>query len=49
MSPSRPGSVARPVAVFASPRRLPKPRDLAGRVVVLDIAFASVGLGKGFE
>jgi hypothetical protein len=49
MSPSRPGSVARPVAVFASPRRLPKPRDLAGRVVVLDIAFASEGLGKGFE
>jgi hypothetical protein len=38
-----------PVAVFASPRRLPKPRDLAGRVVVLDIAFASEGLGKGFE
>ncbi len=36
-------------AVFASPRRLPKPRDLAGRVVVLDIAFASEGLGKGFE
>src|SRR5688572_28217211 len=38
-----------PVAVFASPRHLPKPRDLAGRVVVLDIAFASEGLGKGFE
>lgn len=38
-----------PVTVFASPRRLPKPRDLAGRVVVLDIAFASEGLGKGFE
>ena len=34
--------------VFASPRRLPKPRELAGRVVVLDIAFASEGLGKGF-
>jgi hypothetical protein len=41
--------VSRPVAVFASPRRLPKPRDLAGRVVVLDIAFASEALGKGFE
>jgi hypothetical protein len=39
----------RPVAVFASPRRLPKPKDLAGRVVVLDIAFASEALGKGFE
>ena len=34
---------------FASPRRLPKPRDLAGRVVILDIAFASEGLGKGFK
>lgn len=40
---------SRPVAVFASPRRLPKARDLAGRVVVLDIAFASEALGKGFE
>ncbi|PRP99608.1 hypothetical protein [Enhygromyxa salina] len=35
--------------VFASPRRLPKPRELDGRVVVLDIAFASEGLGKGFD
>jgi hypothetical protein len=35
--------------VFASPRRLPKPRELDGRVVVLDIAFASEGLGKGFK
>lgn len=34
--------------VFASPRRLPKPRELDGRVVVLDIAFASEGIGKGF-
>jgi hypothetical protein len=41
--------MSRPVAVFASPRRLPKPKDLAGRVVVLDIAFASEALGKGFE
>jgi hypothetical protein len=37
-----------PKVVFASPRRLPKPRELDGRVVVLDIAFASEGLGKGF-
>ena len=35
--------------VFASPRRLPRPRELDGRVVVLDIAFASEGLGKGFR
>ncbi len=35
--------------VFASPRRLPSPAELAGRVVVLDIAFASEGLGKGFK
>jgi hypothetical protein len=35
--------------VFASPRRLPKARELDGRVVVLDIAFASEGLGKGFD
>ncbi len=38
-----------PTVVFASPRRLPSPRELAGRVVVLDIAFASEGLGKGFR
>lgn len=35
--------------VFASPRRLPKLDQLDGRVVVLDIAFASEGLGKGFK
>ncbi|PRP92159.1 hypothetical protein ENSA5_51060 [Enhygromyxa salina] len=35
--------------VFASPRRLPKPHELAGRVVVVDIAFASEGIGKGFR
>jgi hypothetical protein len=32
---------------FATPRKLPKVRDVDGRVVVLDIAFA--GLGRGFE
>jgi hypothetical protein len=47
--PGRPGVAERAVVVFASPRRLPKPRELAGRVVVLDIAFASEALGKGFE
>lgn len=35
--------------VFASPRRLPRPNRLEGRVVVLDIAFAADGLGKGFD
>lgn len=38
-----------PHLVFASPRKLPRPGSLAGRVVVLDIAFASLGIGKGFE
>jgi hypothetical protein len=33
---------------FASPRRLPRANSLEGRVVVLDIAFAAEGLGKGF-
>src|SRR5262245_7044422 len=34
---------------FASPRKLPKVRDLRGSVAVLDIAFASEAGGKGFE
>lgn len=35
---------------FASPRKLPKARDLRGGVVVLDIAFASdAGSARGFE
>lgn len=38
-----------PNLVFASPRKLPKAKDLQGRVVVLDIAFAAEGLGKGFD
>jgi len=42
-------SVALPALVFASPRKLPRAKDLQGRVVVLDIAFASTGLGAGFE
>ncbi|WP_434415862.1 hypothetical protein [Nannocystis pusilla] len=35
--------------VFASPRRLPKPANLRGRVVVLNVAFAAEGIGSGFE
>ncbi|MCS6913225.1 MAG: hypothetical protein RMK29_04625 [Myxococcales bacterium] len=35
--------------VFASPRALPDPDELAGRVVVLDLAFAADGLGTSFE
>ena len=42
-------TVALPALVFASPRKLPRPASLSGRVVVLDIAFASTGIGKGFE
>jgi len=34
---------------FASPRKLPKPRELRGNVVVLDIAFASEAGGFSFE
>ncbi|MCC6647303.1 MAG: hypothetical protein IT374_17240 [Polyangiaceae bacterium] len=34
---------------FATPRKLPRARDLRGRVVVLDIAFASEASGGGFE
>ena len=33
---------------FASPRKLPKPSELRGRVVVLDVAFASEASGGGF-
>lgn len=39
----------RPNLVFASPRKLPRAASLDGRVVVLDIAFAADGLGKGFD
>lgn len=33
---------------FATPRKLPRPRDLKGRVVVLDIAFASEAGSGGY-
>ncbi len=39
----------RPAVVFASPRKLPKPASLEGRVAVLDIAFAATGTGTTFE
>ena len=34
---------------FATPRKLPKASALKGRVVVLDVAFASEASGGGFE
>jgi hypothetical protein len=41
--------VPRPELAFASPRKLPPARDLKGRVVVLDVAFASEAASGGFE
>jgi hypothetical protein len=41
--------VSRPELAFASPRKLPRARDLKGRVVVLDVAFASDAASGGFE
>jgi hypothetical protein len=38
-----------PQIVFGTPRKLPKARDLKGRVAVLDIAFASSAAGASFE
>jgi hypothetical protein len=38
-----------PQLAFASPRKLPKAKDLEGRVVVLDVAFASEASSGGFE
>lgn len=35
--------------IFATPRKLPRARNLVGRVAVLDLAFASDGVGKGFD
>lgn len=34
---------------FATPRKLPKASSLSGRVVVVDVAFASEASGGGFE
>src|SRR5262245_48107172 len=53
--PSEPpaaGPGTRPAAkelAFATPRKLPKAQDLRGRVVVLDVAFASEISGGGFD
>src|SRR5262249_36963124 len=44
-----PRSQPRAELAFASPRKLPRPRDLRGRVVVLDVAFASEAASGGFE
>ncbi|MCG8556178.1 MAG: hypothetical protein MJD61_12960 [Proteobacteria bacterium] len=38
-----------PILAFGTPRKLPKPKHLAGRVVVLDIAFAAGSAGASFE
>lgn len=43
--PVHPAEVA---LVFSTPRKLPRAADLAGRVVVLDLAFASEASGGGF-
>jgi hypothetical protein len=34
-----------PLLAYGTPRKLPKPADLRGRVVVLDVAFAAAGAG----
>jgi hypothetical protein len=41
--------MAHPRLAFGTPRKLPRPRELEGRVVVLDIAFAAGGGGASFE
>ncbi len=41
--------MAPPQLAFGTPRKLPRPRDLVGRVVVLDIAFAAGAGGASFE
>lgn len=41
--------MAIPTLAFGTPRKLPRPRDLAGRVAVLDIAFAAGAGGASFE
>lgn len=42
-------TLTRSALAFASPRKLPKARDLVGRVAVLDVAFASEASGSGFD
>lgn len=43
------GHVRFPHLAFGTPRKLPKASHLAGRVVVLDIAFAAGGSGTSFD
>jgi hypothetical protein len=38
-----------PDLVFTTPRKLPDPKKLRGRVAVLDVAFAADGMGTPFE
>ena len=44
-----PSSPSTPELVFSTPRKLPDPKKLRGRVAVLDIAFAADGMGTPFE
>jgi hypothetical protein len=44
-----PPALGRPELAFASPRKLPRAAELRGRVVVLDVAFASEAANGGFE
>lgn len=48
---SRPASapIVLPHTVFLTPRSLPRPDMLPGRVAVLDVAFAAEGAGSSFE
>ncbi len=48
MSPQAPSRLSRAELAFASPRKLPRASDLRGRVVVLDVAFASDAASGGF-
>jgi hypothetical protein len=38
-----------PALAFGTPRKLPRASSVKGRVVVLDIAFAGIGIAGGFE
>ncbi len=48
-SPQPSPRLSRAELAFASPRKLPRAGDLRGRVVVLDVAFASDAASGGFE